>query len=132
MKYKMYTGNILVCTKYNVVEASKGKNSNENDFSKGYRLLETNSELADEKVLLIKISNGKYLRYSDIMGLNNVLNKLRLYQSDGPQVLQEQGYILKDTPTKKGDVYVDTDSLEYYRADEKRAKAYVKKKRDNK
>jgi hypothetical protein len=48
------------------------------------------------------------------------------------RVLQEQGYILKDTPTKKGDLYVDTDSLEYYRADEKRAKAYVKKKRDNK
>lgn len=130
MKYKMYTANILVCTEYEIVEAGKGKFSNENDFSKGYRLLKTNSELVEEKALLIKIANGRYLRYSDTMGLNNILNKLRLYQSDGPRVLQEQGFILKDTPTKKGDIYVDTNSLDYYKADEKRAKAYVKKKRD--
>ena len=39
MKYKMYTANILVCTQYDVIEAGKGKNSNEwkkNTKSKTY------------------------------------------------------------------------------------------------
>ena len=127
MKYKMYVGNILKCTEYNVVEVKGKKNSD--DFSKGYRVVRPVSEVVEEKALLIKISNGKFLRYTDTMGLNNVLNKLRLYQSDGPSVLQQQGYILKDSPTKQGDIYVDTTSLEMFNASNKNVKTYMKKKR---
>lgn len=129
MKYKLCIGNILKCTEYLVEEIDTRQRRNEDDeFSAGYKIVKPTVEIENQGELLVKLSNGKFMRYSSVMGLNNVINYLRLYQSDGPRVLEEQGYILRDKPTKKGDRFVDPTSLSEFRGTRKKAKQYVKKR----
>jgi len=129
VKYKLYIGNILKCTEFLVEEIDTRRRKNEDDeFSAGYRIVKPTVKLHQEGELLVKMSNGRYIRYTNIMGLSNVVNYLRLYQSDGPKVLDAEGLVLRDKPSKKGDVFVDTNSLSEFRGSKNKAKQYVLKK----
>ena len=130
MKYKLFIGNILKCTEYLVeeIDTKASRRYGDEEFSAGYKIVKPTVELESQGELFIKLSNGRFMRYSNVMGLNNTLNYLRLFQSDGPKVLEEQGYVLKDKPTKKGDSFVDSSSLSEFRGTKKKAKQYVLKR----
>ena len=129
MKFKLYIGNVMVCTEYLVEEIDTRTRRNEDDeFSTGYRIVKPTAKIQKEGELLVKLSNGRYIRYTNIMGLSNVVNYLRLFQSDGPKALDEAGLVLRDKPSKKDDVFVDSSSLSEFRGTKKKAQQYVLKK----
>lgn len=135
MKYKLFIGNILKCTEYLIeeIDAKSSRRYGDEEFSAGYKIVKPTVELESQGELFIKLSNGRFMRYSNVIGLSNSLNYLRLFQSDGPKVLEEQGYVLKDKPTKKGDLFVDSSSLSEFRGTKKKAKQYIlKQKKESK
>ena len=130
MKYKMYIGPILRCTDYIVKEDERTRSYDDN-YSAGCKIAIVKKEVVEPEVLLIKISNGKYIRYTDTIGLKNILTYLRLQQSDGPKVLEEQGLILRDKATKKEDLFVEQDLLKEFKENKKDIDKILKKKNNN-
>ncbi len=130
MKYKMYIGPILRCTDYIVKEDERTRSYDDN-YSAGCKIAIVKKEVVEPEVLLIKISNGKYIRYTDTIGLKNILTYLRLQQSDGPKVLEEQGLILRDKATKKEDLFVEQDLLKEFKGKKKDIDKILKKKNNN-
>lgn len=130
MKYKMYIGPILRCTDYIVKEDERTRSYDDN-YSAGCKIAIVKKEVVEPEVLLIKISNGKYIRYTDTIGLKNILTYLRLQQSDGPKVLEEQGLILRDKATKKEDLFVEQDLLKEFKGKKKDIEKILKKKNNN-
>ena len=131
MKYKMYIGPILRCTDYIVKEDERTRRSYDDNYSAGCKIAIVKKEVVEPEVLLIKISNGKYIRYTDTIGLKNILTYLRLQQSDGPKVLEEQGLILRDKATKKEDLFVEQDLLKEFKEKKKNIEKILKKKNNN-
>lgn len=131
MKYKMYIGPILRCTDYIVKEDERTRKSYDDNYSAGCKIAIVKKEVVEPEVLLIKISNGKYIRYTDTIGLKNILTYLRLQQSDGPKVLEEQGLILRDKATKKEDLFVEQDLLKEFKGKKKDIDKILKKKNNN-
>jgi len=131
MKYKMYIGPILRCTDYIVKEDERTRRSYDDNYSAGCKIAIVKKEVVEPEVLLIKISNGKYIRYTDTIGLKNILTYLRLQQSDGPKVLEEQGLILRDKATKKEDLFVEQDLLKEFKGKKKDIDKILKKKNNN-